>query len=402
VSASDAAGRYRWLVLTVFVLSSAINYLDRQTLAALAPVIESEFHLTRTEFGWILGVFSATYAASAPCAGMLIDRIGLNRASSLVIGIWSGAGIATGFTRGLRGLMACRFVLGAAEAGGIPAAGKAIHQYLRPDERALGNALNQAGVSLGAVIAPPLAAWIWSVYGWRTAFVVTGVLGLLWIPLWNFTARRAGSLPIGKKNSSTRGPALWRDRRSWSFTGANALGMVGYSLWTNWTTQYLVDKHGLTVRASAKYAWIPPAVALLGGFAGGWLSRTLIVHGTPAVRARFHACLAAALLALTTAAVPLAPTPAWTAAAISISIFAISAWSTNMYSLPLDAFDGARAAFAVSMLVSSYGAVQFVVSPIFGSMMDHHQWPLLAALTAVTPLAACAVLWFSGSTSSFE
>ena len=396
MTAAPARERFRWVVLSVFVVSSAINYLDRQTLAALAPVIENEFHLTRTEFGWILGVFSATYAASAPCAGMLIDRIGLNRAASLVVGIWSGAGIATGFTHGLRGLMGCRMVLGATEAGGIPAAGKAIHQYLRPDERALGNALNQAGVSIGAVIAPPLAAWIWAVYGWRTAFVITGVLGLLWIPLWNFTASRAGSAPPVKPPASSSA-SLWRDPRSWAFAAANALGMVGYSLWTNWTTQYLVDKHGLTLKASAAYAWIPPAVALAGGFGGGWLSRRLMLRGVPAIGARFRTCVCAAMLALGTAIVPLAPTPAWTAAAISLSIFSISAFSTNMYSLPLDAFGGARAAFAISMLVSSYGAVQLVVSPIFGSMMDHHQWPLLAALTAVTPLAACAVLWFSGA-----
>lgn len=386
------AVRYRWLVLGIFVLSSAINYLDRQTLAALAPVVEGEFHLTRAQFGWILGVFSATYALSAPCAGMLIDGIGLNRAVSLVVGIWSCAGIATGFTEGLGGLMGCRIVLGAAEAGGIPAAGKAIHQYLHASERALGNAVNQAGVSLGAIVAPPLAAWFAMAYGWRSAFFLTGTLGLLWIPLWNFTARRAGTAPAAGESRADAKASLLRDPRIWAFMLANALGMVGYSLWTNWTTQYLVDKHGLTLRQSAGYAWIPPAVALAGGFAGGWLSRRLMLAGVPAPGARFRVCLVAAVLALATAGVPLASTPAWTAAGISLSIFAVSAFSANMYSLPLDVFGGARAAFAISLLVASYGAVQLVISPIFGSLMDHRQWMLLAAITAVTPLAACGVL----------
>ena len=170
------------VVLAVFVLSSAINYLDRQTLATLAPLLRADFHLSREQYGWILGAFSITYAASAPFAGMLIDRIGLTRGISLAVGLWSCAGIATGFTRGLGGLVGCRAVLGVAEAGGIPAAGKAIHQYLRPPERALGNAVNQAGVSLGAILAPPLATWIALRYGWRMAFVVTGILGLVWIP----------------------------------------------------------------------------------------------------------------------------------------------------------------------------------------------------------------------------
>jgi ACS family hexuronate transporter-like MFS transporter len=387
---------YRWIVLAVFVLSSAINYLDRQTLAALAPLIESEFHITRQQFGWILGVFSAPYALSAPFAGLLIDRVGLNLASSLAIGVWSAAGIATGFTQGLKSLMGCRMVLGAAEAGGIPGAGKAIHQYLQPEERALGNAVNQAGVSLGAILAPPLAVWIAYNFGWRSAFIVTGALGLLWIPLWNLTARRARALQP-RKTISSAGANLLAEPRMWLFALANALGMVGYSLWTNWTTQCLVDRHGITVKQSAAYAWIPPAAALLGGFGGGWLSRQFMRSGAAAISARFRACLIAAVLALATAAVPLAPTPAWTAAAISLSIFAIAGFSANMYSLPLDAFGGSRAAFAISMLVSSYGAVQLAVSPIFGSLMDQHRWPLLAAVTAVTPLAACGVLRLSGT-----
>src|SRR6185369_2311084 len=116
----------------------------RATLSALAPVLRDEFHLSNAQYGLIGSAFSLTYAASAPFVGMLIDRIGLNRAISFAVGLWSCAGIATGFNSGLAGLVGCRAVLGASEAAGIPAAGKAIHTYLRPGERALGNAMNQA------------------------------------------------------------------------------------------------------------------------------------------------------------------------------------------------------------------------------------------------------------------
>ena len=102
---SPDATRFRWLVLAVFVLSSAINYLDRQSLATLAPLVRAEFHLSNAQYGLILTAFSITYMASAPFAGMLIDGIGLNRAISLAVGLWSCAGIATGFTRGLGGLV---------------------------------------------------------------------------------------------------------------------------------------------------------------------------------------------------------------------------------------------------------------------------------------------------------
>ena len=386
------ATRFRWLVLAVFVLSSAINYLDRQSLATLAPLVRAEFHLSNTQYGLILTAFSVAYMASAPFAGMLIDGIGLNRAISLAVGLWSCAGIATGFTRGLGGLVGCRTVLGVAEAAGVPASGKAIHQYLRPAERALGNALSQAGLSLGMILAPPIATWLAVRGGWRQAFVVTGALGLAWIPLWNWAARRArpsGSAETGRQAC----PSVLRDHRLWAFVAANALGMMGYSLWTNWTTLYLVEVHGLTLVEAAWYAWIPPLAAMLGGFAGGWLSMRLMERGMAATAARFRVCLAAAVAALATAAIPAAPTPAWASAGISLSIFAVAAFSVNMYTLPLDAFGGARAAFAVSLLVASYGALQALISPVFGKVIDLYGYAPLAIAASLAPLAACVVLW---------
>jgi ACS family hexuronate transporter-like MFS transporter len=169
--------------------------------------------------------------------------------------------------------------------------------------------------------------------------------------------------------------------------------MVGYSLWTNWTTQYLVDAHSLTVGQAAWYAWIPPFVAMGGGFAGGWLSLRIMRGGTPAAAARFRVCFAAALLSLVTAAIPAAPTPAWAIAGISVSFFAVSAFSVNTYTLPLDTFGAGRAAFAISMLVASYGIAQLVVSPAFGALIDHYGYTPVTTFTAFTPLAACAVLW---------
>jgi ACS family hexuronate transporter-like MFS transporter len=385
------AVRYRWWILAVFVLSSAINYLDRQSLATLAPLLRADFNLSREQYGWILGAFSVTYAASAPFAGLLIDRVGLTRGIGMAVGLWSCAGIATGFTRGLGGLLGCRALLGVAEAGGIPSAGKAIHTYLRPKERAVGNAVNQAGVSLGAILAPPIATWVAVRYGWRMAFVLTGVLGLLWIPVWNWAARH--SPPALRSSLGLSHRALLRDRRLWAFVAANALSMVGYSLWTNWTTQFLVDRHHLTVPQAVWYAWIPPLVAMAGGFLGGWLSLRLMDRGMAAPAARFRVCLAAAVLSLATAAIPRAPTPAWATAGISLSIFAVAAFSVNTYTLPLDVFGGARAAFAVSMLVASYGAIQLVISPWFGAIIDRHGYAPVTAMAAFTPLAACAVLW---------
>ena len=387
--------RYRWLVLAVFVLSTAINILDRATLAALAPLLKLEFGLTNAQYGWITSAFNLTYAASAPLAGMLIDSLGLNRVISLAVGLWSCAGIATGFTHGLGGLVGCRAVLGVAEAAGIPAAGKAIHKYLLPGERALGNAVNQAGVSLGQIVAPVLATFIAVRSGWRTAFIVTGVLGLAWIPLWNWAARSARGSEVPKQHG---GAAMLRDRRLWVFVMANALSMMGYYLWFNWTTLYMMSAHGLTLEQAVWYVWVPPVFAAVGGFAGGWLSLRLIGRGVAAPAARFRVCFVASLVCLATLAIPWAPSPAWTSAGISLSILAVAAFSVNMYTLPLDVFGAAPAGFAIAALVSSYGLISAVIAPIVGTVIDHQGYTPVIAVVTFTPLMACAVLWFTRST----
>jgi ACS family hexuronate transporter-like MFS transporter len=314
------------------------------------------------------------------------------------VALWSAAGVATGYTRGLPGLVGCRAVLGAAEAAGIPAAGKAIHEFLRPAERALGNALNQAGVSLGLMLAPPVATWLAVRHGWRAAFVVTGLLGLLWIPVWNIMARGRGAAPTAPAAQS--GAAILRDRRLWGLVAANALNMTGYSLWTNWTTLYLVEVHRLTLVQAAWYAWIPPLFATVGGFAGGWLSLRWVRRGAAAPAARTRACGAAAALALASALVPLAPTAAWASAAISLAILAVAAFSVNTYTMPLDIFGGPHAAFAVSLLVSSYGVVQAIVSPAIGAGIDAAGYAPVCVAVAALPLAAWRVLVWSGSSNS--
>ena len=390
----------RWLVIGVFFLSSSINYLDRQSLATLAPLFRAEFHLNNADYGWILAAFSVTYAAAAPFAGLLIDRIGLNRGIMISIGLWSLAGITTGFTRGLGGLVACRAWLGLAEAGGIPAAGKAMHEYLEPAERALGNGLNQAAVFLGAILAPPVATWLAVRYQWRAAFVVTGAAGLLWIPVWNWVARGAPPVRKSAREPLARSLAILCEPRMWGFIIANALSMVAYSLWSNWTTLYLVEVNKLTFVQAAYVAWLPPLAAMLGGFAGGWLSFRWARAGVSPLAARARVCLLCALAGLVAIAIPFAPNAAWAMAGISLSILAVSAFSVNLYTMPLDVYEAARAAFAVSLLVSAYGAMQAVASPLLGALIDCYGYLPVCAIASVTSLAAYAVLRATGAVPS--
>lgn len=386
--------RSRWFLLGIFVISTAINYLDRATLATVAPEVKREFGLTNEGYGWIANGFFVVYALAAPFAGILIDRIGLHRAAPLAVGVWSCAGIATGFTTGIVGLAACRGLLGLAEAGGIPAAGKAIHRYVSASHRGLGNALNQAAVSLGQVLAPPIATLIAIRGGWRQAFIVTGALGLIWIPVWLWVSRDDRSAPV--KPAPAAAPIV-RDRRVWIFAGVNLLAMIPYALWSNFTTLFFVEGRGLKFADAMWYAWIPPAFAALGGFLGGWLSMWWMRRGTPATSARFRACFVSSILSLVAIAIPYAPTVGWAAVAVSVSFLAAAAFSVNLYSLPIDIFGGAHAGFAISMLTSTAGAAA-LVSPYFGRLIDLHGYAPVTTIAAVTPIAASALLWFTRAT----
>lgn len=381
----------RWLVLGVFVLSSALNYLDRLLVPALAPRLKEEFQLSNADYGLVLAAFSVVYAAAAPLAGLFIDRVGLNRGISLAVGLWSLAAMSISLTGGLAGLMLCYGALGLAQAGGIPASGKAVALYLEPRERALGSAVSQVGISLGAMLAPPLGAWLAVRYGWRWAFVAGGAAGLLWIPAWNRAARRAPVQPVaGARGGGAAG--LIRDRRLWGFVGANVLSMTVYTLWSNWTTVFLVEARSLSLTQSAWLAWMPPVAANLGGLFGGWLSMRWIRSGMAAPAARRRACLASAAMLLVTAVVPWLPGAAGATAGICLSYFGVVAFSVNLYALPLDVWGAAHAAFATSMLTAAYGAMQAVFSPLAGALIDRWGFEPVCAVVGVAPLVAYVVL----------
>jgi MFS transporter, ACS family, aldohexuronate transporter len=383
----------RWLAISVFILSSTLNYLDRQLLAAVAPTLRREFHLANADYGLLITIFSIVYAVAAPVMGLLIDRVGLNLGTTIAVAFWSAVSAATGLVSTFRGLLFCRGTLGAAEGAAIPATGKANGLYLEPREFALGGAINQVGLTLGGFAAPLLVALLAPVYGWRAVFVVCGVLGFLWIPIWLFTAHKIPPRQEARAGGSTPVSDVMRDRRFWGLVIANILYMTMYTLWTNWTTLYFVEARGMTqAAANRQLAWIPPLFATLGGFFGGGLAYRLIRSGLPVLRARMRVCLLSAVLLIATAAVPLMPTAGWAAAAISFSFFWVTAMSTNIYSMPIDFFGAERAAFGVAALTFAYGLMQAFVSPAIGITIDRYGFASVCVSFAVLPLIAVAVL----------
>jgi len=306
------------------------------------------------------------------------------------VALWSLATALCGWSRSLGQLVGARIFLGIWESAGIPAAGKLNAIYLEPKNRAVGAAVTQVGLTIGSVGA---ALLVGAMAGWRSPFFVCAALGFAWIPVWIAVRRKVRPY---EEVPPRRGPGaflrLAKDRRLAALVAANILWMGIYSLWSNWTTVYLVHNFGLTTAAASRYAWAPSVASMLGAFAGGWISRRAIDNGMLPVQARVMAALVSAIGCLVTVFVPFSPTPLWAMLGISASYFWVTAGSTNIYTIPLDIWGGQNAGTAISALVFAYGLLQTVISPVIGSLVDHVGFTPVCWLFALPPFAAWLLL----------
>jgi ACS family hexuronate transporter-like MFS transporter len=379
----------RWGVVSVFALASTWNYLDRLVLAAAAPRVRAEFHLDNAQYGWVISAFSISYALASPATGWLLDRLGVEIGIAWAVAMWSLSSVLGGLSRGFGQLLGARTMLGAFESAGVPAAGKLNASYLEPKNRAIGAAVTQVGLSLAGVAAPLLVA---AMPGWRKPFFVCAALGILWIPLFMFIRRRVAPYEVVLPQRDGWSLQLLRDRRLQILVLANILWMGIYTLWSNWTTPYLTQTFGLTVKSVAVFAWFPPVASTMGAFAGGWISRWSIIRGAAPVRARIFGACVSAMGCLVTLAVPACRSPLTAMLAISASYFWATAGSVNLYTIPVDIWGGERAGTAISALVFGYGILQAAISPLIGFIVDHHGYAPACWLVAVLPMGGCWLL----------
>ena len=395
----------RWVAVTVFVISSTLNYLDRALLATLAPLLMAEMHFNQTGFGFLISAFSIAYAASSLLTGWFLDRVGVTAGITTAVSWWSVAAVGTGLVRGLPTLAICRAALGIGESAGVPAVGKLNGLYLKPEERALGAAVNQIGLSVGLAVAP-LCIGLATTRGWRTPFVVTGLFGFLWIPVWLVVNRRIrpayGTNEFAAKEKAGKAWSILRDRRLLLLVVANVLWMGSYSLWSNWITLYLTRVHGVTLQQSAHYVWIPPLISNIGGFFGGWLSLLWMKRGFDPVRSRRRAVWVSAAGSLFALLLPWAPDARTATGVISVSYFFALAGSVNIYALPIDIFGAARSGLAIAALTCAFGVLQTVISPVIGYLSDHKLYSEAIWFTTLPLLLSAFVLQLLPATSADE
>ncbi len=373
----------RWSIAGLLFGATVINYVDRQTLSVVAPVLTKELGISNTEYANILTAFLVPYTAMYVLSGWLCDRWGTRLALAVFMAWWSTANALHAAARGAMGLGVFRFLLGVGESGNFMAAEKAISEWFPARERGFANGLINAAAATGAVISPPLIAWITLSFGWRAAFVVTGLLGFVWLAAWLALYRLPQDHPLISEAERSwilegRGePAqarvkygeLLRAPQVWGLLMARVFADPVWWFYLFWLPKYLQDVRHFSMAEIGMIAWMPYLAADLGSLGGGWLSGRLIAAGKPVLSARRWTMAPFALLMPIGILVAYLPSTS-AMAVICLVTFSHMAWKTNLMTMTNDIFPTAIVGSAAGVVGLGSGLAGALSTPIVGRVVD--------------------------------
>jgi ACS family hexuronate transporter-like MFS transporter len=404
----------RYIIAILLLLATTINYMDRLALSVVSPMLRREFGMGEQDYGEVIFFFLTAYAVMYAVSGVLIDRLGTRRGYALSVFAWSLIAMAHALVRGKWSLAACRFLLGAAEPGNWPAAGKAVAEWFPAHQRALGVGIFNAGTALGSAIASPVVAWLTLRYGWRAAFLWTGAAGLLWVLAWLLLYQpphRSRWITAGEWDylkdkvrppedtvAAPAPPGEWRrvlmQRESVALILARFFTDPVLYFVVFWLPEYLQKERNFDLAMVGRYAWVPFLVADVGYILGGWSAGWLMQHGWSLARTRRMilccgaACMPAGIWAT------YVPGAGWAIALTSCMTFGHAVWSSSLIALPTDLFPGRRVATATGFSGMGGGIGGMIANLGTGYVVQRLSYrPIFTLAGLMHPLALVLVLW---------
>jgi len=344
-------GNYRWYIVVLIFFATTINYVDRAVLGVLAPTLRTEIGWTDQEYGYISAAFTLAYAIGFLFAGWFIDKVGTRLGYALYLTIWSLAAAAHALVRTTFGFGLARFALGIGESGNFPAAIKTVAEWFPQKERALATGIFNAGSNVGAIIAPLVVPWLALNWGWQSAFIVTGLAGLIWIVFWLPVYRRPSEHPKLSKSeldlieSDPPDPPakiswlrLLTLKQTWAFSIGKFLTDAIWWFYLFWFPLFMNDRFGVDLRTIGIPMIIVYLLADVGSVGGGWMSSALIKRNWSVNAARKTAMLVCAILILPVAIAPHV-TGQWVAVIlIGVAAAAHQGFSANIFTISSDMF----------------------------------------------------------------
>ncbi|HEU0119835.1 MAG TPA: MFS transporter [Bryobacteraceae bacterium] len=382
----------RWFAISLVFAATVINYLDRQTLSVLAPVLREEFGLTNVDYSRIVSAFMVAYTVMNGLSGPLIDRIGTRAGYALCVAWWSAASISQAFATNGWTLGATRFLLGMGEAGNWPAGIRVVAEWFPPQERPLASGIFNSGSSVGALVAAPLVVFLSLRFGWRAAFVAVGMLGFIWLAVWWFSYR--------PPEVSAAGPAIPVPVRTLlglrfirGFFLVKLLFDPVWYFYIFWFPEYLKNGRHLDMAQIGMFGWIPFLAADLGNLAGGWFCGFLLGKGISPDKAK-KGTVALAAFCMTAAVPAVFAGSVWTSmACISLAMAGYTGANAVLLSIPSDVLPpGALASsWGLCSMGSGFGGMVFALAT--GWLVDNYSYVPAFLLFGTLPLVAAAALW---------
>lgn len=403
----------RWWIAILLCLITTINYVDRQALAVAGPVILEKFSLSNTEFGAISSAFLFAYAIGQLIIGPVVDRLGTKRSFHLAVIAWSIAGILHIFARGFWGFFNFRILLGITEAMNFPAAVKAVAEWFPKAERSLAVGIVTVGPGLGALIAPPLLAWLILTFGWQAAFLVPGLAGFAWLWIWQsmyalpedhprLSDEERTLIMSGREQVPDEARELpWyafvhflRYREVWGLMLSRFVSDGAFYFFATWLPVYLSQARGFDLRQIAVSAMLPFLAADLGSLFGGWLGGRLIRSGMTVNASRKWVIWIAALLIPCSLLGAIVESPYAALGFICIALFAIQMKAASLFTVPADLFPSRDVATTWGLFgsIGSFGGMLFVAAAGFVSERYSYM-PIFAAVGIMHIVSALIVMW---------
>lgn len=389
---SSTIKNYRWIIVALLFFATTINYIDRQIIGLLKPILEIEFNWTETDFAHIVMAFTTAYAIGLLVIGRFIDKIGTRLGYIFIITIWSVAGMMHAIARSALHFGLARVGLGLGEAGNFPAAMKTVSEWFPKKERALATGIFNSGTSVGVVLALLIVPWILRNYSWHEVFWITGAFGFVWLIFWIIfydlpsKQKRLSSEEysliingqgIEEKKEEVSKAIKWYKlftfRQTWALITGKGLIDPIFWFFLFWLPSYFSTTFELDPKKPSLELMIIYAATTFGSIGGGYFSSLLIKKGWPVMKARKTALFIFAILELSIILAQFT-TAAWMAVGIiSLAVAVHQAWATNVFTIASDMFP-TEAVSSVVGIAGMAGAVGGILFPgLVGYLLDSYK-----------------------------
>jgi ACS family hexuronate transporter-like MFS transporter len=403
---------FRWVIGLLLFASTVINYIDRQTLSVLAPYMKTEFHWSNTDFAFIIIAFRVAYAIGQTVSGRLLDRVGTRAGLMASVSFYSVVAIATSLATGFRSLVAFRFLLGLGESANWPGATKAVSEWFPRRESGWAVALFDSGSSIGGALAPLIVLGVYHWFGsWRPAFVVTGMLGFLWLLAFRALYRppevhervseeerrlildaRASGIDPARATERLPYGMLLRLPQTWGIVIGKALSDPVWFFITDWFAIYLVSRQ-FRLEDSLVAFWVPFLAADLGNFAGGGLSSWLISRGWGVGAARKLVVVLGGLGMTLLAPTVFVDSFVVMVACFAVATFSYAALSTMILNLPADVYPTGSVASVSGLSGTGAGIGTIAATLLTGAIADRMSFsPILIGASLIPLVGVAAIL----------